>query len=349
MTDDFIIAADNLVDLRKRQKFAFGTLKTRQVDGSATNISSSAEMFSHNCATPPYPMPNKIFSNFDLQHAGELRGLLTQPQVVRTPHVYLAFYSTQLPTTGAFGSLGLDTLDIEGTGTFFRLSLGIADQWLRLEKLIIATIEIFSPFNSDISSCKIPPLPSRCNYIAGYQTSRQAHGNARRAQRAFRPLMSLLLFSLAVLNKAVWVDFENLGAGKRPRWQIVMEKSGAPFAWIDELRYLMRALSHGEIKTVGAIVASISEVGASRLYRTLVTYHVACWYLITPGVVDNVAEMDRQQQGYYLKSIRDAKVSSPIAVSSLPCKELLLIQTNVFYLAVYSPPIPQKEIPISRF
>jgi hypothetical protein len=321
--------ADNLVDITQRRKYVFEALNTTQINNPAANISTSATMFSHNRASPPYPMPNRIFTPFDLENAGDMRDLLVEPQVVRTPHIYLALNSPQLPTRGAFGSLGLDTLPIEQKGDFFSLSKDIAYQWSRLEGLIFSTIGIFSKDTLDISNCAPPLAPSRCNYLAAYRTYHQAYGNARRAQRAFRPLLSYLLFSLAVLDKKVWIKHEDKGLGKRPMWQIRMQQVGVPFTWIDELRSLLRALSCGEIQSVGAIVASISEVGASRVYRTLVTFNVPCWYLLTPGV-DNAEEMRRQQQGFYLPSPGDCKISYMIKVSYLPFKVFVLTSIKSF-------------------
>lgn len=113
---------DNLVDITQQWKYRFEALNTTQINNPAANISTSAKMFSRNCTSPPYPMPHRIFSTFDLENTGDSRDLLIEPQVVRTPHIYLAINSPQLPTRGAFGSLGLDTLTIVQTGDFFCLS-----------------------------------------------------------------------------------------------------------------------------------------------------------------------------------------------------------------------------------
>jgi hypothetical protein len=307
--------ADNLLDITKRRKYRFEALTTTQISNPASNISTAAILFSHNRSSPPFPMPQRVFTPFDLENAGDMRDLLVEAQVVRTPHIYLALNSPQLPTGGAFGSLGLDTLPIEQNGDFFSLSKDIVYQWSRLEGLMYSTVAIFTGDTHDISNCAPPPAPSRCNYHARYRTFHQAYGNARRAQRAFRPLLSYLLFALAVLDKKVWINHEDKDLGKRPMWQICMQRVGVPFTWIDELRSLLRSLSCGEIQSVGAIVASISEVGASRVYRTLVTFNVPCWYLVTPGV-DNAEEMRRQQQGFYLPSSADCNIPYMIKVRS---------------------------------
>jgi hypothetical protein len=63
---------------------------------------------------------------------------------------------------------------------------------------------------------------------------------------------------------------------------VKLEGRGASSTWIDDLHAYLRSLISGMIHPVGAVVASISQSGASLLYRQMLTFGIPCWYIVTP-------------------------------------------------------------------